>query len=147
MTTEHLACLDAIATAAAGKPCRVYLDDAFPLHLRGVADYDPRSRHYEIRLNPVLLTWMRAELESTFYHEVGHVKCGHVQTDLPPKERAAFYHRVLGPKPQTHNEVYGTIGAQVKEIAADQEAARIRGSWPYAAYSLFALLQGKETYP
>lgn len=147
MSTEHLPQLDAIASHASGKPCRVYLDDQFPAHVRGLAGYDPRSRHYTITLNAGLLSWMSSELDSVFYHEILHVKLGHVSTVLSVAQRSAAYRKIINNlRPQTHDDAYPTIGQQLREIEAEQEATRLRGSWPYAAYSLFALIQGKEVF-
>jgi hypothetical protein len=147
MSLERISQLDAIATAAAGKPTRVYLDDQFPLHLRGLADYNPRSHDYVIHLNPVLLTWMRDALEQVFWHEVAHIKLNHVPTNATPVAHSASYRHLINHKPQTYNDAYYTVGAQVNEIAAEAEAGRLRSIWPYAAYSLWKLIQGREQYP
>ncbi len=147
MTLEALPQLTGFATAASAKPTIVVLDELLPIHVRGLADFDPISRLYRIHLNPALLSWLRDEMESTFFHECGHVKLNHVSTGGSVAQHKAGYLKVVNRrKPANYDEAYYTVGAQLREQAADEEAARLRCTWPFNAYNLWKILFGKEVF-
>jgi hypothetical protein len=96
-------------------------------------------------VHPSLFSWRSSELTQVFYHEIGHIKAGHL--DKSAKHwRKDGKPRVTRPDPRA-NSALGQFLLARREAQADQVGDALRTSWPYAAYSLFALLQGKEQYP
>jgi hypothetical protein len=144
---EHLPRLDALATAAAGRLTEVFVDEDLPIHLLGMADYFPRRKVYCVRLNPSLFSWRADDLRDTLFHECAHIRLNHVRTDGDQAARSAVYLKIIQAKAQSYAEDYPSLGAQRREAEASAEAVRLSSSWPFAAYSVWNILRGKEHYP
>lgn len=148
MAIEHLPQLDGIASTATLQRTCVYIDDLFPIHLKGLADWSPTGHYFVITLNPALLTWQCIDLEAVFYHECSHCRLGHVNTSAKAEARAASYRRLVQKASLGQDEeFYTTLGAVLREQEADAESRRLRSTWPFSGYRLWRLIQRKEVFP
>ena len=75
--------LGELATKALGRRVLVHLGHTLPFNVRGLASYD-RAGCPVVELHPSIFEAKDAqELAAVFWHELGHVKLGHVSEARP----------------------------------------------------------------
>ena len=121
-----------LATQALGRRVLVHLGHSLPWHVRGLASYD-RAGCPVIELNPTIFEAKDAhELAAVFWHELGHVKLGHVSEARP---------RPLGPLPaaQVAQDVAISQTAAGQTLEAQADAFSLAMRRRYSDADLWAL--------
>lgn len=120
VTTRHLATL---ATKATGKPCKVEIGHDLPNNVAGLATHD--GAQYVILIHPIDLAMRDVkQVAHTFWHECGHIACGHV-----PESKATITRAMLEIEVTERQADSG--GAHViRERQADEWAAKVRAVIP-----------------